>query len=473
MRIRPSLYGTNLLRCQVIISDGGPALVSQITAAIAMGIYGKAVRRRCYWHGVVKMFAAVYTPARSAKDGGVGHIVLRWVRHICTEAVTAPEVLIAVKECRKYVNSVKLPDLSYHNALTDFLSSVEKIISELALALTAGTMALHCTTTGRSEAENAVVKLELRRGRTVVNLYQATRRVDQMRQRRRRDEVFLRARRQPIDYETCAEALRCVTPSAARQLRGALRDARSIAIGKVNENEYLARHCGGTASSVGQVWSDYKLYPVSAALGQRDAHLSRSKEGKWICEFDTCHEGGLPCMHLCALFKGDIRAIDVHPRFLNCTQFGSYDEVLKMAGPWAGLDKSREPPHHSKVSSLPSMSVAVAAALGDCPGIFYKGKFPEVQAKSVPTKKTILEPEQPATDLKFCINALYLASQQFEGAEALLVTRITDVIEEIHDMAHAMQAKDGVSRQTGVIDYPASKGPRRKRHKGPGEKTNC
>lgn len=38
----PMLYGPALHRCQVLVTDGGPALVSAVTAALQSGFYPNA-----------------------------------------------------------------------------------------------------------------------------------------------------------------------------------------------------------------------------------------------------------------------------------------------------------------------------------------------------------------------------------------------------------------------------------------------
>jgi hypothetical protein len=87
----PMLYGSVLHRVKVLVSDGGPALVSCIDRAVGSSWYPAAIARRCFWHAVTKTWHVQYSVARASVDGGTGYEALDWVRHISWHA-ESPEV---------------------------------------------------------------------------------------------------------------------------------------------------------------------------------------------------------------------------------------------------------------------------------------------------------------------------------------------------------------------------------------------
>ena len=75
----PMLYGLALHRCQVLITDGGLAMVTCVGEALRSGYYPNAVARRCFWHAVTKAWGVEYSSARAAQGGGIGYAALSWV----------------------------------------------------------------------------------------------------------------------------------------------------------------------------------------------------------------------------------------------------------------------------------------------------------------------------------------------------------------------------------------------------------
>ena len=80
----PLLYGYNLLRTSVILTDGDGQLCSAAETAIASRVFGDGLcyRRLCLWHTVILKFNDIYG-TRRMHDDGLGDAVLKCVLFAC------------------------------------------------------------------------------------------------------------------------------------------------------------------------------------------------------------------------------------------------------------------------------------------------------------------------------------------------------------------------------------------------------
>ena len=134
----PMLCGPALQRCQVLVTDGGPALVSAVAAALQSGFYPNAKARRCFWHAVTKAWSVQHSPARARADGGMGYFALDWVRHICWDAETPELAEASFDELEHWVATYEDAGPDTRAALQLWMAGVRAILPQLTLAHTTG-----------------------------------------------------------------------------------------------------------------------------------------------------------------------------------------------------------------------------------------------------------------------------------------------------------------------------------------------
>lgn len=190
----PLTYGCRLGKTQVVVSDGGPALCSEIGKALGSGLYGKcarphscgrhgeraggplvltppmpapaaccaaacpagpALQRRCYWHAVVKSWLTALSQYAST-DSQVGDAAHSWVRHIMWCATTPGEATAAMGELLDFVEGADFSASGEHHrtAVKTWVGQVQMLLPVLTLAGTAGGMGMGCLTTSRNEGVN-------------------------------------------------------------------------------------------------------------------------------------------------------------------------------------------------------------------------------------------------------------------------------------------------------------------------------
>jgi hypothetical protein len=383
----PLVYGRQLDRTRLLISDGAPGWILAINTAIGRCLYGggSAVRARCYWHMVVLTWLKMALQF-SADASPFCLRCLRLVRKVYLLAETSTAVQWGLDHLRVLIyRAAQDGTISGHeqNALSRWLIPIEGsdrqalFLGERA-AQSSGTLCRG--TTGASESTHAVVRGKHGSGSlpgahqlddldTSMSKVEGWATLGRATSESEQGRTMRKVSRYPgIDEEFSV----LYTSHACSLLAQALQRCVHYTITCVAEDTFVATYTGAPPGGLDDDWD--QMYTQKILTVRTRVLLSGTKVTEICCNGAKCNQMLTVCTHIAAYNKGAHGEGDAGARYLRTVFAGQVDstyflvqgDAVPRCKQWYPVRvdyKNMYPRTHGEASAVPAIERAATVTV--------------------------------------------------------------------------------------------------------------